>query len=606
MLLATSVSASFHWKNLNARLIAFATLPLGLWQLGSVLRDQFQDRYDKIWAMRFASATAIWFVYFFWLFCRNKFRKKEADFKAWASAGIFTALSGLMLTSYSLNDFRLVNGSAQPYSPGPVYHLMALVCMVYFSASAWRLFRFVTTKKLTPLEVVAAKKIVISMGLIMTGVFLTSYVFVLLNFSSAWADIMSSLSVVTFSLILWSTIIDDGLLPFRGYLLETISLLLLMVGATVLVKTILEPFNNPSLLPYLAPAMSVLVFFLAEDRLKGYLREKLDKSYYDDADVVNKLVRNLLTASSHDYVTKVCLESASKALKTNVHIEGRRIIALPRKSGHHFNAKDKRLLDTISRIHKDSLETQDKNAEIKRFNSRLKQDVSDATDKLRSANKKLQESAQLKSDFIAMASHQMKPQIVAATGFFELLKSEPDLRSLGLETMRRINRLTEDFMSLTKIESNQITPRLEQVNLSDVARESLKKYQYLIDKKSLKLAAKFDDSTTTCDPNLTLEILDNLLDNAINYTPRGGSISIKVGQEIGNTFCSISDTGIGVPASEQKKLFSRFSRLTNAREYQAKGSGIGLYVARNLAREMGGDVAYSPNSPAGSVFTLNF
>ena len=606
MLIATSLAASFHYKKNSSLSVGLASVCLAAWMIGSVVSDQADSWTAKLWALRIASSIGIWFIYFFWLFCRQKFSLKRSSHSEWALAGIFLAMSVLVSTNHGLATITVTNDSSQPDQINSAYHLTVALLIYCFVTSAITLVRANRSAKSSLSTKLATKKILLSLVIIFVGNFTSNYLLIGLGNINAWSDIISGLSLTVFCLILWSTIIENELLEFRSYLIEIISIGLLVLGTTLITKLLLEPVDSGHLVSYLAPVISVLLFITAQTPLRNTLRNFIDSGHYDDAQELNKLIKKLVTAESHDYVTKSCLKTLSSSLKTNIAVDGRNFQALPRLNGRNFSNRDREFIRSVTRLHKEALEVQDKNAEIKNFNIKLRHDIKQATKKLRSANDKLKVNDKQKDDFISMASHQLKPQISAASGFFEISKGDPEVVNLGIETMRRIARLTDDFLNLTKIEAGRLVPKVTEFDIGDLIKSLLNKHKFSSDRKQINLEYLELNINLKSDPILVAEIIDNLIENAINYSPRGASVTVSVLEASDVVKVTVVDNGIGVPQNEINLLFTKFGRLSNARDHQSKGSGIGLYVAKKIAKELGGNISYAKNTPIGSVFMLQF
>jgi signal transduction histidine kinase len=102
-----------------------------------------------------------------------------------------------------------------------------------------------------------------------------------------------------------------------------------------------------------------------------------------------------------------------------------------------------------------------------------------------------------------------------------------------------------------------------------------------------------------------IRVLQNLLSNACKYTPAGGSVTLRVEPEADSIWFSIADTGVGIPASEQERIFSKFYRGSNARRLGSRGTGLGLAITRSLIELLGGEIGFVSQEGMGTVFRLS-
>jgi len=224
------------------------------------------------------------------------------------------------------------------------------------------------------------------------------------------------------------------------------------------------------------------------------------------------------------------------------------------------------------------------------------------------------EAAKSKSEFVTVAAHQLRTPLNAVSWTFETLAGEEkipaDLKELienGKIATAKLLKTVNDLLDVAKIEEGKFGYKMENIEFLGflenilaqrmiVARQyGIKIYLDRPEEKSLML--KIDAK------KLTLAI-DNLLDNSIKYNVKNGEVVVKVERVKGQPFIqtSISDTGIGIPEEEVKNLFSKFFRATNVLKFQTEGTGLGLYITKNIIRQHGGEVSAESTLNRGSVF----
>lgn len=238
------------------------------------------------------------------------------------------------------------------------------------------------------------------------------------------------------------------------------------------------------------------------------------------------------------------------------------------------------------------------------------------TKQLREANHKLRALDAMKTEFLSIASHQLRTPLAVMKGYIGLLKSGMmgPLVPKQDETLGRMADGTEQLILLvnhlldvSRIESGRLVVRLEPVDIRALLDGVAKFIQGKAQERGLKLACEIPESPVmvAVDLEKTKEVFMNLLDNAVKYTEKG-SVSARMWTEGGFAKVSVTDTGMGLTADDLEKLFQKFVTGSASRHVQTT-TGLGLYVVRKLMEAMGGTaVAESPGTGKGSTFTLTF
>jgi two-component system, OmpR family, phosphate regulon sensor histidine kinase PhoR len=204
----------------------------------------------------------------------------------------------------------------------------------------------------------------------------------------------------------------------------------------------------------------------------------------------------------------------------------------------------------------------------------------------------------VRQDFVANVSHEFRTPLTAIQGFAETLLAgaidDPANRRRFVEIIRehsmRLARLTQDLLKLSRIEAGQLKLDFRPVSVSQLIESCVETAQLKAVPRQLALHVNLPDQLPSArgDSNTLQEVLQNLLDNALQYTPAGGKIEVSASCSNGHVVVTIADTGIGIPQAEQARIFERFYRVDAARSREAGGTGLGLSIARHIMEAHGG------------------
>ena len=206
---------------------------------------------------------------------------------------------------------------------------------------------------------------------------------------------------------------------------------------------------------------------------------------------------------------------------------------------------------------------------------------------------------EIRRDFVANLSHELKTPLTAIRGYSETLLegSSGELRQ-HLEIIFRhatdLERLTENLLNLSRIESGKEELVLEPVPLKDFVSRLLERFASQAQVKRIELCNEVPDEMPPleADSSKFNQILSNLVDNAIKYTPAGGKVMIRARQEAGENYeIEVEDNGPGIPSGEEERIFERFYRLDKARSRDSGGAGLGLSIVKHLVELHGGRMA---------------
>lgn len=247
--------------------------------------------------------------------------------------------------------------------------------------------------------------------------------------------------------------------------------------------------------------------------------------------------------------------------------------------------------------------------EIKR-----KEELQDMSNRLSRANDNLRKLDNTKSEFISIASHQLRTPLTAIKGYTSLLlegsygrltdKIKGTLNKIYISNERLID-LVEDLLNLSRIEAGRMEYKYEKFRMEDLCKEIYDTFIIRAKEKKLELNFKYSDKLlpeVTNDRKKLREVLSNLVDNAIKYTPEG-RVELALSQNGGNIWVSVSDTGVGISSEELTHLFEKFTRGKEGIKVDTNGTGLGLHVGRRMMEALHGRIwAESEGVGKGSTF----
>lgn len=217
---------------------------------------------------------------------------------------------------------------------------------------------------------------------------------------------------------------------------------------------------------------------------------------------------------------------------------------------------------------------------------------------------------QLTGEFVSIVSHELRTPLTALVGFSELLltrSTEEAEQREWIQNMHtaamRLTKLVEELLDVSRIEEGRVELNRQQVDLRAAVGTVLADFKLHAASHRLEERYREPIPPVLADPDKLIQILTNLVSNAIKYSPGGGPVTVAVGTADGMVRLSVSDRGLGLPAEELARVFERFHRLQDDARRQIPGSGLGLYITRRLVELQGGRIwAESAGPGAGSTF----
>ncbi len=238
------------------------------------------------------------------------------------------------------------------------------------------------------------------------------------------------------------------------------------------------------------------------------------------------------------------------------------------------------------------------------------------TKQLKNANKKLEQLDQAKSEFLSIASHQLRTPLTVIKGYISMILEGsfgrvPKIIRLNLEKVyassERLISLVESLLNISRIEAGRLELDVKPTNIAVIAQSLVNDFKFKAQEKKLDLEYYSDGKIpkVMADPIKIKEVISNLIDNAIKYTEKG-EIIVDLHVESQSVVVSCQDSGHGIDPEDLPKLFNKFVRGKGMMQIHTEGTGLGLYFARKLIENMGGRIwAESPGLNQGSKFSFS-
>lgn len=227
----------------------------------------------------------------------------------------------------------------------------------------------------------------------------------------------------------------------------------------------------------------------------------------------------------------------------------------------------------------------------------------------------LRRSERLRRELVANVSHELRTPLTSIKGFVETLLAgalqderhgRRFLEIIEAET-NRLTKLVDDLLELSRLESKGVTFQLQPVDLAAVCVAVVNRHQPRAESAGVQLECLREaQATVVADPDRVEQVVTNLVDNALKFTPEGGRICVRVGVFGSEAQVSVEDTGRGIPPEDLPHVFERFYRADRSRTRTSGGSGLGLAIAKHLVEMQGGRIWAESTPGRGSVFSFAF
>ncbi len=286
----------------------------------------------------------------------------------------------------------------------------------------------------------------------------------------------------------------------------------------------------------------------------------------------------------------------------------------PKESGESYNLKDYKVLESVATEIGISLENALLYQSVTKFNIKLKEEISKATKQLQEQNESLKILDKAKTEFVGIASHQLRTPLTGIRWFTELLVKNKDknLSPKQLDYLDQVNqsnqrmiKLVNDLLDVTHIETGRKFQIIKtEFSFNEIIQEVIKENIALIDSKKLVINNSVPAKLKIfADRDKIKQVWQNLISNATKYTGENTAINLSLQEEkkLGLVFC-VQDAGIGIPQEQQSQIFAKFFRASNASLQNSEGTGLGLYIAREIIRAHGGEMWFESKEQNGTSF----
>lgn len=220
-----------------------------------------------------------------------------------------------------------------------------------------------------------------------------------------------------------------------------------------------------------------------------------------------------------------------------------------------------------------------------------------------------------KTEFVSLASHQLRTPLSAINWYAEMLiagdagKVNPEQKEYLEEIYKgnqRMVDLVNSLLDVSRIELGTFAVEPVTVDLRAILDIIVNELKNKIDSKKLNFKSRVDSKLKTYsgDPKLLNIIFQNLISNAVKYTPDKGEVKVDIKKGVDNVMITIADSGIGIPAGQQDKIFTKLFRADNVRETDTEGTGLGLYIVKSIIEQSGGKISFVSKQDKGTVFTV--
>lgn len=271
----------------------------------------------------------------------------------------------------------------------------------------------------------------------------------------------------------------------------------------------------------------------------------------------------------------------------------------------------KKIVEPLNKINLENPENTNVYQELKPFTHRISEE-----------NFEKAQREELRQQFSANVSHELKTPLTSISGFAEILKNggtdeqtTKDFANTIYEETQRMISLVNDIIKLSKLDEKSISQEKEEINLTELSTEIITTLLPVADKKNVQIDLEAENQVYINGVrSVIFEMVYNLVENAIKYNKNDGKVIVKIEKKSDNpssrikptVILSVSDTGIGIPKNEQERIFERFYRIDKSRSKESGGTGLGLSIVKHGAKYHNAKVALSSQEGKGSTFTVYF
>lgn len=222
---------------------------------------------------------------------------------------------------------------------------------------------------------------------------------------------------------------------------------------------------------------------------------------------------------------------------------------------------------------------------------------------------------QAKTEFVSLASHQLRTPLSAINWYSEMLLSDdagklnPQQKEFVDEIAhgnKRMVQLVNSLLNVSRIDLGTFAVEPEPTDLGEILKSVLEELKpHIVDKKIIvKLTCPNDLPVAHVDPKLVRIVIQNLLSNAVKYNREGGTIEVLLSEDKDSMYLTVSDTGFGIPKKQQNKMFTKLFRADNVTVKAIEGTGLGMYVVKAIIEQFKGEIAFTSEEDKGTTFTV--
>jgi signal transduction histidine kinase len=228
----------------------------------------------------------------------------------------------------------------------------------------------------------------------------------------------------------------------------------------------------------------------------------------------------------------------------------------------------------------------------------------------------IRKNDKMRRELVANISHDLRSPLASIQGYLETIEMKGD--SISREELKeyfqtvlgntqKLNRLIDDLFELTKLETDNVQPNLENVSMAELVQDLVQQFKPIAEKKHITLEARFPrnpNALIEADINMMNRAITNLIDNAISHTPEGGRVSVSSIQNGKDIVLEVADTGSGIPEEDLPHIFDRFYQVDKSRP-DKNGAGLGLAIAQKIFKLHGAEVMVNSKANTGTTFRVN-
>ena len=223
---------------------------------------------------------------------------------------------------------------------------------------------------------------------------------------------------------------------------------------------------------------------------------------------------------------------------------------------------------------------------------------------------KLAEASRMKTEFLNIVSHQLRTPLTSLIWTIDLLMEEKDMTKkqeyfqILKKNSNRMQELISDLLMVSKITQGSFILRKKEVNFSIFIEDIVSQFDFFAQSSNIKMSIQKQEKLlrTFIDSSQIKIVVENLIENAIRYSKRGGELKILLEKRGANIYFEVKDSGVGIPEEDKKYIFKKFFRAKNVLEHQSKGSGLGLFISKLIIRALKGEIGFTSQENVGTTF----